>query len=102
MTFDQLESRQVQLRPKKIGPDKDAEEADALKISLILFSPKQLLTTIFFLLFFSRIATFFAILSVAILIVSTLLAMVGHCAKGQKMLVASGLYALSGKNRLHK
>ncbi len=46
---------------------------------------------------FCRVSTFFAILSVAVLMVSTLLAIIGHCAKGQKMLLASGLYALAGK-----
>jgi len=43
-----------------------------------------------------RISTVFSIVSVGILSVSTVLALIGHCIKGQKMLIASGLYAVGG------
>lgn len=47
--------------------------------------------------FFFRICGLFAIGSLALLMVSTLLATLGHCVRGHKMLLASGLYALGGK-----
>lgn len=44
-----------------------------------------------------RICGLFAIASLILLMVSTLLATLGHCVRGHKMLLASGLYALGGK-----
>ena len=35
--------------------------------------------------------------SLVLIIISTLLATLGHCVRGHKMLLASGLYALGGK-----
>ena len=43
-----------------------------------------------------RICALFAIASLTLMIVSTLLATLGHCVRGHKMLLASGLYALGG------
>ena len=59
-----------------------------------------ILTHIFFLSY--RVSTCFAILSVTILATSTIFALVGHCVKGNKMLIASGLYAIGGKYYLSK
>ena len=44
-----------------------------------------------------RICALFAIASLALMIISTLLATLGHCVRGHKMLLASGLYALGGE-----
>ena len=44
-----------------------------------------------------RICALFAVASLTLMIVSTLLATLGHCVRGHKMLLASGLYALGGK-----
>ena len=49
---------------------------------------------IFALLF--RICALFAIASLTLMIISTMLATLGHCIRGHKMLLASGLYALGG------
>eukprot|EP00093_Oithona_nana_P013227 13227.XXX_613201_594038_1 [CDS] Oithona nana genome sequencing. len=43
-----------------------------------------------------RICALFAISSLALMIISTFLATLGHCVRGHKMLLASGLYALGG------
>ena len=47
--------------------------------------------------FLCRICALFAISSLALMIISTFLATLGHCVRGHKMLLASGLYALGGK-----
>jgi hypothetical protein len=41
----------------------------------------------------------FAISSLTLMVISTLLATLGHCVRGHKMLLASGLYALGGKEK---
>ena len=61
-------------------------------LSEIKSKPKLILCFLF------RISTIFAILSAGILAASTILALVGHCVKGHKMLIASGLYAIGGEN----
>ena len=60
---------------------------------------KWFTTLVFIFMYVSifRVSTCFAILSAAILITSTMLALVGHCVRGNKMLIASGLYAIGGK-----
>ena len=60
---------------------------------------KWFTTLVFIFMYVSifRVSTCFAILSAAILITSTMLALVGHCVRGDKMLIASGLYAIGGK-----
>ena len=45
---------------------------------------------------YSRLSTIFTILSLAIIFSACLFTLFGHCLKGGKMLVASGLYAFGG------
>ena len=47
--------------------------------------------------FCSRLSTIFTILSLAIIFSACLFTLFGHCLRGGKMLVASGLYAFGGE-----
>ena len=42
-------------------------------------------------------STLFSIVAVALLCSASLFALIGHCVKGSKMLVASGLYSFGGE-----